>query len=391
MTASEFWRTHGGVSVGGEGLEHFGDPHAEAARAFAGRGAQLVPLLTTTPLRVTGADRVAFLHGQLSNVVAGLAAGACAQALQLDARGRVVGDADLCVRRDDLFVAVHDARGAAVQASLEQHVVFDDVQVSDLGEALTAVTVQGAAATEVVARAFGVVPGAGGFVQVPFGAAAGDGATDASAEPPSVLLLGRRRSAAGGVDVHVLVRQLAELARALLEAGADLAGERALTIMRVLAGVPSVAREAPDGALPQELGLTSAVSFAKGCYLGQEIMARIEARGAVKKGLARLRLERAANPDDEGGAAALEGRELRLGGREIGRVGSVVALPDGALAGLAVLRTGLPVGADLEVVGVPGAYARVWPPSAAGGMPGRTDAAGAVGGVHGGTERDPDL
>lgn len=391
MTAWEFWRAQGGVDVGAARLEHFGDPDGETARAFDGRGAQLVPLLAVTPLRITGPDRVAFLHGQLSNAVAGLGPGGYAPTLQLDARGRVVGEADLCVRQDDLFLAVHDARGPAVRASLEAHVVFDDVRVSDLSEVLTAVTVQGAAAAEVVERAFGAVPTARSFVQVPSGPGTEEGGAGTSAEPPSVLLLERDRSAAGGVDVHLLVGQLPELVRALLESGAELAGERALTLMRVLAGVPSVAREASDGALPQELALTSALSFAKGCYLGQEIMARIEARGAVKRGLARLRLECGAGPEGVGRAAALEGRELRLGERAVGRIGSVAALPDGALAALAVMRTDLPVDADLEVAGVRGAHARAWPLSAARGTPGRTDAAGPVGGVQSAAERDPDL
>lgn len=388
MTAREFWHAHGAVGPSETQVEHFGDPAGEAALAFKGSGAQLVPLLAVTPVRVTGPDRFAFLHGQLSTAVSGLERGACVHTLQLDARGRVVGEADLCVRRDDLFLAVHDGRGPDVRASLEAHIVFDDVQLSELGDLPTAVTVQGAAAARVVERAFGAVPPADGFVQVPLEAVAPGGA---SVDSPPVLLLDRRRCVAGGVDVHLLAGQLPALARALLEAGADLAGERALTLMRVMAGVPSVSREAPHGALPQELGLTSAVSFDKGCYLGQEIMARIEARGAVKRGLARVRLTAVADSESAGRAAAIEGRELRLGGREVGRLGSVAAVPDGVLAALAVLRTGLPAEAELEVVGVPGARARSWPFGAPEHASGWGDPAGAAGAVHSGARRDPDL
>ncbi|HKI56860.1 MAG TPA: hypothetical protein VKB31_06865 [Trueperaceae bacterium] len=360
MTDTEFWRARGAV-LRGEGsaqrVVHLGDPEAEARRAQAGEGTALVPLLGAAPLRLTGPDRASFLHGQLSNAVQGLPAGACNHTLQLNARGQVVGEAVLCVRRDDLFLSVDDGCGPQVLASLEAHIVFDEVRVEDLSGTLAALTVQGPGAAEAVRRAFGELPHEGRFAQCAFGSA-GEGAA-------GVLLVRRRRSAAGGVDVHLLARQLPEAVEALMAAGARPAGEAALDLMRVVAALPSAAREGAGGALPQELDLASAVSFRKGCYLGQEIMARIEARGAVRKGPARLRLTAAAAGEagGAGAAAALEGLALRQGGREVGRLGTVAALPQGGLAALAVLRRELPAGGGLVVADGEAEVARAepWP------------------------------
>jgi len=351
MTAANIWRELGAVLAGeeaaGRGVAHFGRPEAEAARAVAaapasGEGAVLVPLPGLTLLRLTGADRAPFLHGQLSNTVQDLAPGSCNHTLQLTPKGQVVGEGLLCVRPGELLLTIDDGRGAAVRASLEAHVIFDEVAIEDLSGAWAALTVQGADASATVRRALGRVPAEGTArdgAALPGGLGEARSAGERSDGP---LLLPRRRSPAGGVDVVLPVSQLEEAVGALRREGAELAGERALSLMRVLGGVPSAVREGAAGALPQELGLTSAVSFGKGCYLGQEIMARIEARGAVRKGLARLKRAPTGDAPADLSEAALEGRALTVEGREVGRLGTVVTLPQGGTAALAVLRRDLP-------------------------------------------------
>lgn len=317
---------------------HFGAPRVEASAAAAGEAALIVPLPGCAPLRVTGADRAAFLHGQLSNAVEGLAPGAANHTLQLNARGQVVGEGTLGVRADDLFLAVDDGRGPDVHASLEAHIVFDDVTLSDLTGTLAALTVQGERAEAVAGGVFGGLPPEGRFAEVEVGDA-------------RTLVVRRRRSSAGGVDVHVLARQLPQVVAALLEAGGSLAGRWAAALARVVGGVPSAALDGGPAALPQELGLEGAVSWRKGCYLGQEIMARLEARGAVRRHLARVRL------GADGGALLRPGaggdRSLRLEGRVVGRLGTLAREPSGGLVGLAVVRRDVWLGARLEIEGCP--------------------------------------
>ncbi len=333
------WLTERGAAIDDGRVAHLADPDAEARRAWAGE-VVLVPLLSTAPLRVRGADRAAFLHGQLSNAVQGLPVGASNHTLQLDARGRVLGEAVLAVRQDDLYLAVEDGRGAAVRASLERHVVFDEVEIHDLSRELTTLTLQGRGAAAVLIAALGedAVPTEGRSVQAAFGDA-------------SVLVVARRRCGAGGFDLHLLSRQLPALVEGLGGHGAELAGERALSLARVRACLPSAARDGGTGALPQELGLDDAVGSGKGCYLGQEIMARIEARGNVRRGLARVALTSPSAEQPGDPPAGDDATRLWLDGREVGRLGQVVRAPDGTWLGMAVVRRDLPPGAVLTAGG----------------------------------------
>jgi folate-binding protein YgfZ len=129
---------------------------------------------------------------------------------------------------------------------------------------------------------------------------------------------------------------------ALLSAGATAGGRPALELARVAAGIPSVAGEAGEGVLPQEAGLEALVSYRKGCYLGQEIMARVEARGNLRRRLGVLRLE---------GEPSEGARDIRHEGRRVGRLGTLARHPGLGLIALAVLRSDLGEDASLEVGG----------------------------------------
>ena len=310
-------------------VRHFGDVAAEVA-ALGRVG--VVPLLGTTPLRLTGADRLEFLHGQVSNEVKRLTAGASRTALLLNIRGHALALLRVYRREDDLFIAVEGGAGALVERELRAHIIFDQVELEDLSASLSTLTLQGKGAAATVGQVFGTVPAPDTFVQIPF----------ASAE---VLISPVARSRAGGFDLHVLSRDAAELLAALQGAGAGLAGEDALEAVRIEAGLAGAELEGGEGALPQEVGLEHAVSYRKGCYLGQEIMARIEARGKLRRRLLGLKL--ASVP--EAGV-----RDLMQNGKTVGRLGGVATHPQLGVIALGSVRTELEVGAELEVGGVSG-------------------------------------
>jgi tRNA-modifying protein YgfZ len=170
-------------------------------------------------------------------------------------------------------------------------------------------------------------------------------------ESGTVVLHARRRSRQPSLDVHALARDAEVLAERLARAGARLAGEVALAAGRIDAAIGASAAEGVD-ALPQEAGLEGRISYRKGCYLGQEIMARIEGRGTLRRGLARLELESAPAHASE--------REVRdEAGRAVGRVGTAAWTPAG-WAALAVLRLDLSPGAPLRTLGVAARLA-AWP------------------------------
>ncbi len=295
-----------------------GSPPDAAAPAWTAlaTSAVVVTLPRVGHLRLTGDDRLPFLHGQAAADVTGTPVGHAVRTVFLNLKGHAWSEARVHRRADDLHLAVEDGAAEAVAAHLRRHVVFDAVEVHELGAVLTTVTVQGPAAAAVVRRAFGAeAPAPGRFELVPFAGA-------------EVLLADAPRSEPGGTDVHLLARDAAAVRAALEEAGAAPGDVGTLEVSRVRAGRPRAGTEAGEGVLPQEAALDDAISTRKGCYLGQEIMARIEARGRVRRGLARLTFDRLPNE-----------RPLVNGaGRTVGRLGTVVRDPESGPSALAVVR-----------------------------------------------------
>ena len=318
-------------------LDHLGDPDGERV-ALLGGAPVLVPRLALGHLRLTGADRVPFVHGLVSHDVAGLAEGAAVDALLLDHRGQPQAGLTVHWRRDDLFIAVDDGAGAAVKRTLDEHVVFDQVIVTDLGERLACLTLCAADVSVAATVLEAAWPGAAaGLAEALAATAPADSLAPVAgvATPHGSALLRPRRFGPGwAVDVHLLAEDLAMAWPAWTAAGARAVGERAWTAGRVAYGIASALGEGRLG-LPQETGLEARVSYRKGCYLGQEIMARVEARGRLRRRLRGVRLD--APPP---GLGAARGWRLEdAAGRAAGALGSAAPAPDGdGWWGLAVVR-----------------------------------------------------
>ena len=127
---------------------------------------------------------------------------------------------------------------------------------------------------------------------------------------------------------------------ALLAAGAVAVAPEAAEIVRVEAGVPRFGAEMDTATMPAEAGIVeAAVSFTKGCYIGQETVARLHYKGKPNRHLRGLRLSGPAAP----------GEPLRLGEKEVGRLGSAVVSPALGRIGLAIVRREAEPGAELAV------------------------------------------
>jgi tRNA-modifying protein YgfZ len=249
---------------------------------------------------VEGTDAAGFLHGLLSNDVAALAPGGAVRALLLDAKGHV--QADLRVRRDAggafTLVLTEDA-GALVAGLLDRYHFSEDLELIGPEEAETVTLPTPAAA----AAAFELVV-------------------------PSIL--------PGAVEAVV-----DDAGAAIASSGLPEAPAEALEMARIAAGAARVGRDTGPTTLVQEAALeTDAVSFEKGCYLGQETVARISYRGRVNRRLRGLRL--AGGPPTAGGRVLLDGTEA-------GRMTSAAATPDLGPIGLAILRREAEDGAPVTV------------------------------------------
>jgi folate-binding protein YgfZ len=307
---------------------------AEAEFAASQTGALLVPLPDAQRLRLGGADRVDFLHGQVSNDVRGLRPGATNRSLLLNHKGQALAEMSVLRRGDHIDVVVEGGAVAVVEESLRRHIIFDQVELGGPEAPEAVLTLQGREAEAMLARAIGAEgPAEGSFLDHYF---KGD------FEGAPVTVWRSKRSSAGGFDLLTPGAMAEKVVLALLSAGATAGGRPALELARVSAGIASVAGEAGAGVLPQEAGLDALVSYRKGCYLGQEIMARIEARGNLRRRLGMLLLE--SQPAEAESV-------VRSDGRTVGRLGTVVRHPALGLVALAVLRSDLSEDSSLEVGG----------------------------------------
>jgi tRNA-modifying protein YgfZ len=301
----------------------------EAAEYQALESAIVVPLLGHTALRVTGEDRLDFIQGQVSNQVKRLKVNTFSENLMLNHKGHALAQLRVFRREDDLFLAIEGGAGGFAQRELRAHIIFDQVELQNLSETLVSFTVQGANAAKIISS-LATLPLGDSFIQVPFANA-------------KVLIHLAKRSVWGGFDIHVLSSDAEAFLQTLLNAGAILAGEKALEVSRIAASIPYAQTEAGEGILPQEAGLEHCISYTKGCYLGQEIMARIEARGNMRRRLTGLKLS--------GIPRALD-RNILAGEKIVGQLGAWARHPTLGVIALAVLRNDLDPDLILNVSGL---------------------------------------
>ena len=271
-------------------------------------------------LEVTGAEAAEFLQGQLTNDVEALAPGAGCYAALLDRKGHM--QADLRVLRlesDRFWLDTEPVAIEAVARHLGMYRVGRDVDVRDVGGDWAILSVIGPAAAE----ASGVGPVPPEHSQLP----PGDDGRIAVGTAEGVDLL---------VPAAAAERARDELARA----GAPEVSEEAAEILRVEAGRPRFGREMTGETIPQEAGINErAVSFTKGCYIGQETVARLHYRGKPNRHLRGLRLS----------APAAKGDSITIGEREVGRIGTAVLSPAYGPVALAIVRREASPGDTVQV------------------------------------------
>jgi len=251
---------------------------ADAVRA-ARSTAAVFRLAHRALLVVTGADRTRFLHGQLTNDVAGLdPAGprSGCHALVLTAQGRIVGDLHVLARADAHWLETDAARAEAVKARLDKYVIADDVRIADASRAWARFGVEGPRARALVAAA---APGTAVELEPdawgPLRIAGAEGLVAAfgwSGEDALQLFVPAEAAEAAGQALR----------EAAAGCGAAWGDEAALEVLRIEAGVPGLPELGSEETLPAEARLVErAVSFTKGCYTGQEVVARMHSRGRV--------------------------------------------------------------------------------------------------------------
>jgi folate-binding protein YgfZ len=313
LSLHEFHRATGAVFAevnGQEVVAHYGDWLAEYAALREGAG--VLDLSFRGRLCVLGADAQRFLNGQVTNNVKDLQIGEGCYAALVSAKGRLQSDLNIYRLENEMLLDFEPGQSEAVTQRLEKFVIAEDVQVVDVARDYGLWSVQGPKAAEALGS---LLPG---FI-VPPKAMAVTKVEEAGFGEIYVAQAARLRSQA--FDLFVSAAAMKDAGERLLAQGGRLCGWQALETARIEDGVPRLGADMDETNLAPEALDTRAISYAKGCYIGQEVIARIRTYGQVAKSLRGLRL------GGKGKEAPPKGTRLFLGEKEMGSITSAVWSP----------------------------------------------------------------
>lgn len=322
----DWWAARGArfaAGDAGEVLVQFRDVQREYGAAR--ESAALFDLSQRTQIELTGADRVRFLHNLCTNDIKALAAGQGREAFLTTAQGKLVGHTYIFATPASLLLDTVPGQAQRLLSHLDKYLITDDVKLIDRADDWAELFVTGPKASDVLAAA---------------SATLGDRLPPRALEHAEAVVAGtacwvRRVDLCGdsGYQVVVPCDRAADAAGALLEAGAVPAGMHAFDILRIESGTALFGRDMTEENLPQEVGRNDpCISFTKGCYLGQETVARIDAHGHVNQHLVGLRLDCESSPEP--------GTPVLHEGKEVGHITSAAVSPRFGVIALAYVRRG---------------------------------------------------
>ncbi|MFN8378588.1 MAG: glycine cleavage system protein T [Anaerolineae bacterium] len=323
-----------GASLAGDGIPlDYGDQAAEFSAAR-----DTVVLMDRSHegrLSLRGADRLALVQRMSTNDILSLKADEATPTIFTNPVGRILDRVTLVNRTDDALLLTEPGRGDAVRAYLQRNIFFNDqVHLIDLAP---------------TTRHFVLIgPDSDALVRV-FAPALADSRdmNGAALEIAGATVYAVRVKPLSGSQYSLVVPT--EVAEAVFEAivtagvpfGLQPAGSLTYNALRIRAGRPGAGRELSADYIPLEVGLWDEVNFHKGCYTGQEIIARMESRKKLAKTIVQVVLDRPIEAP----------ASLRSDGREVGTLTSAVAAPDGVIYGIGVVRVSAAVpGSTLETV-----------------------------------------
>ena len=302
---------------------HFTDPRQEHRTMRQGVG--VIDLSHRGRLRLTGNDRAQYLHRIISNDVEGVAVGEGNYATILTNRGKIIADMKVYVFEDSIGIETNAETTSILYQELDKYLIADDVTIEELTERTGAVGVHGPKSAELLQEVYGFDVG-----DLP--------------EYHSVVheIDGRRivcvranETGEVGYNLCTAFESMEWLWDTFLTKGrafsAEPVGLTALNSLRIEAGIPRYGAELGDSVFPLEAELEGAISFEKGCYIGQEIVARMQYRGHPNRLLRGFEITSDAPPQS--------GDRLFDGDKEIGWLTSAVVSPTlGKTIGMGYVR-----------------------------------------------------
>ncbi len=277
------------LADGGPRIARYGSLEEEYARLADGPA--LIERTDRAVVEVTGSDRVSWLHNLITNDLRNVSPGEGQYAFALNVQGRILFDLVVLVQRESLRLDVHAAWSEQARKHLEKYIITEDVRLADRSASLVRMGLAGQRA-----KALAQELGAGQASALPL-----FGWAEVHWRGKPVQLYRHDFFGVFALDLIVpascavaLWRWLTDDAR---QAPAVPVGWEAVQVRRIEAGVPFPGSDITDDVLPAETGrLEQAVSFQKGCYLGQEVVERMRSRGQVARRLIGITLAAESSP-----------------------------------------------------------------------------------------------
>lgn len=302
---------------------HFGDIDREMEAVRSGAG--LIDLAQAGTASLSGPDARRFANGMFTNNIRDLAEGACNRSAMCDDRGRVQGLIDVhCTAEDRFDIVLEGVTAEWFEERYGLYIVFDDVEMTVSDEGPWILSVQGPNSAETLTKANLPTPEAGHHLT------SDDG----------VRVARKDRSGYGGFDLVVPDSVVHTVWEQLQSAGALPVGHEALEALRIGSGIPRWPVDGTEKTLIHELGLNNEVcNFNKGCYLGQEVINRVDVKGQINKRITRIVM---AAGTEAHGAAVL------FNGKTVGTISSIAHSAQESI-GLAVIRKSAWDASEVEV------------------------------------------
>jgi len=298
-----------------EAVNDYGDWLAEHAALRTSAGA--LDLSFRGRICLTGADRASWLHGQVTNNIKDLRAGQGCYAALVSAKGKLQSDLNIACLPNELLLDFEPGLTGTITQRLDKYIIADDVRVVDAAPHYGLLSAQGPQA-EALVRSLGLP------LEIPANPLHFTSLNDITLG--EIYLMNQPRTGTNGFDLFVPLPALGavfdKLTVAARAAGGRACGWQALEAARIEAGIPRFGVDMDETNLAPETGIEGrAISYSKGCYIGQEVIARVRTYGQVAKALRGLRLA--------DGLSALPNRGDKLfhDGREAGYITSALASP----------------------------------------------------------------
>jgi folate-binding protein YgfZ len=244
-------------------------------------GAGLIDLSARGRILISGTEAVMFLNGLITNDMKTLAVNTWMPAAFPNVQGRLLAAVRVIHREDGFLIDTESATRDTVIKLLERFTLAGDFRLADLTQNTAQFSIQGAQAPEIMAAIFGETVANLGR----------DAVASVDWQGKQVTVIRATHTAEDGFDLFVSATEVEALRDAFIKSGAQPIGNDTIETLRLEAGIARYGIDMDETNVVTETNLDNAVSFSKGCYIGQEIIARIKYRGHVAKKLAGLILE----------------------------------------------------------------------------------------------------